>query len=279
MENYSKEIIRKMKRKIIVIKYGGSVIKNEKCKKAFLENVAYLRKVGINIVIVHGGGPSISKYLKENNIKTQFINGLRVTDKKTMEVVEMVLSGNINKELASTLCKLHVHALGISGRDCNLITAKKKYVYVNNEKIDIGYVGEVEKINTKFLKDIIKLGYIPVIAPIGTDEFKGTYNINADYAASAVSSALKAEKLVLMTDVEGVYLDINNKSSLLKQITVSDIKKYIKNGIIKGGMIPKMECCIQAIEQGTNSINLIDGRKENSLLLDVFEEGNCTAIV
>lgn len=262
--------IEKYKGSTIVIKFGGSIMRCKECKDAFFKDVAYLKEKGINIVIIHGGGPNISSMLEKIGCATEFINGLRVTDKETMEVVEMTLCGSVNKELSGMLSRHSLKAIGLSGRDSGLIEANKKYSYINGEKIDLGYVGEVKKINTSFLDLLIDEDFVPVIAPIGFDSNGQIYNINADYVAGAISAALKAEKLVLMTDVEGVYLDINDKSSLLTSITTTEIKNYIDEGVIQGGMIPKMECCINAIENGTNTVHLVDGRNKHSLIKDVF---------
>ena len=262
--------IQEFRGKTFVIKYGGSIIENEVSKKAFIEDVVLLKLMGINIIIVHGGGPDISKFLNKLNIKTKFINGLRETTDEMMSIVEMVLSGKINKELTSMLCSHGMSSIGISGKDGNLIVAKKKYVEFENKEIDLGCVGEVESINQKVLLDLLEKDYIPVISPVGCDLECNTYNINADYAAAAISASLQAEKLIFLTDVDGVYKDINDESSFISRIYVDDIKKYIKNGILTGGMIPKMECCIDAIEGGTESVHLISGVKEHSLLLEVF---------
>lgn len=271
--------IEEYKGKTIVIKFGGSIMKNEKCKEAFYQDVAYLKENGVNIVIVHGGGPNISSMLEKVGSETKFINGLRVTDKSSMEIVEMTLAGSVNKELSGKLANYSINAIGLSGRESDLIEAKKKFSYVNGEQIDLGFVGEVEKINTTVLNLLIKSGFLPVIAPIGFDKKGNIYNINADYVAGSISAALNADKLILMTDVEGVYLDINDKSSLLKSVTIEEIKEYIKTGVIHGGMIPKMECCINAIENGTKAVHLVDGRREHSLLTDVFySTGNSTSI-
>ncbi|MEF9934189.1 MAG: acetylglutamate kinase [Clostridium sp.] len=262
--------INEYKGRTIVIKYGGSIMKSESCKKAFFEDVAYLKENNINVVIVHGGGPNISSVLERVGCETKFINGLRVTDKNTMEIVEMTLCGSVNKELSGMLSKYSLKAIGLSGRDCSLIKARKKYSYINGEKIDLGFVGEVESINSSFLKMLIAEGIVPVIAPIGFDGLGKIYNINADYVAGAVSASLNADKLILMTDVEGVYLDIDDKSSLLKEVTTSEIKNLIGSGVIHGGMIPKMECCLHAIEMGTNQVHLVDGRSEHSLINSAF---------
>ncbi|NLZ49004.1 MAG: acetylglutamate kinase [Clostridiales bacterium] len=264
--------IKEYKNKIFVVKYGGSIMENKEAQKAFLADASLLKAFGINLVIVHGGGPAINKWLKRANIESQFINGLRVTDEDTIEIVEMVLSGSVNKKLTAELNSLGVNAIGISGRDCQLITAKKKYSYNNDERIDIGFVGEVTSINKNFLLQLLNNDFIPVISPVGCDSLGNTYNINADYAAAAVACALEAEKLIIMTDIEGVYKDINDKNSLIKKLTSQDINKYIEEGIITGGMIPKMHCCQYALEKGAKAVHLIDGRKEHSLLLDTFDQ-------
>lgn len=270
--------IGKNKNKTFVIKYGGSIMNNITAQKAFIQDVSILKSFGINIVLVHGGGPEINKWLKKAGVESNFINGLRVTDNDTMEIVEMVLSGNVNKALSANLSLQGLKALGISGRDNSLIKAEKKYLLENGEKIDIGFVGEVVDINKSLLLDLLEKDYIPVISPIGCDDGGNIYNINADYAASAVAAALKAEKLIIMTDIEGVYKDINDKDSLITTITIEEIKEYIAAGIIKGGMIPKMECCMSAIENGTGNVHLLDGRKEHSLILDTFAN-NGTRII
>lgn len=271
--------IKEFSGKTFVIKYGGSIMENAESKKAFFEDVALLKLVGINLVIVHGGGPNISLMLNKLNIPTEFIRGLRVTDEHTMEVVEMVLSGKINKEIAGELCKQGISAIGISGRDSNLIKAKKTHAMDGDEKIDIGCVGEVETINQELLLDLIDKGHLPVISPVGADYAGNIYNINADYVAAAISSALKAEKLILLSDVEGLYKDFNDKGSFISEATSVEIEGYIFNGSISGGMIPKMECCIQALNNGTKDIHLIDGRKPHSLLLEIFtNEGIGTMI-
>jgi acetylglutamate kinase len=262
--------ISKYKNKTFVIKYGGSIMSNTKAQKAFIQDVSILKSFGINIVLVHGGGPEINKWLQRSGVESRFIKGLRVTDSETMEIVEMVLSGNVNKKLAANLSGQGLNALGISGRDNNLIKARKKYLYEGGEKVDIGFVGEVVSIQKKLLLDLLDKDQIPVISPIGCDAKGNTYNINADYAASAVAAALKAEKLIIMTDIEGVYRDINDKSSLITSITIDEIRYHIASGIINGGMIPKMECCMDAILKGTKNVHLIDGRKEHSLILDTF---------
>lgn len=270
--------IKEYNNKIFVVKYGGSIMENTEAQKAFLADASQLKALGIKLVIVHGGGPAINKWLKRANIESQFINGLRVTDEDTMEIVEMVLSGSVNKKLTSQLSGLGVNAIGISGKDCQLIKAKKKYSYNNGERIDIGFVGEVTSINKDFLLQLINNDFIPVISPVGCDSLGNTYNINADYAAAAVSCALEAEKLIIMTDIEGVFKDINDKNSLIKRLTSQDINAYIEEGIITGGMIPKMNCCQYALEEGTKAVHLIDGRKDHSLIMDTFTQSGTEII-
>lgn len=262
--------IKKFAGETFVIKFGGSIMSNEKSKNAFIKDVVLLNLVGINVAIVHGGGPYISKALKEMNIESEFVNGLRATSEEAIKVVEMVLSGLVNKELSSALCREGITGVGLSGKDANLIEAKKKYLYKDGEKIDLGYVGEVVKINSQFLSSLIEKHHVPVISPVGADSKGNTYNINADFVASAISSDLKAEKLILLTDVEGIYKDIKDPSSLISIIKTDEINDYIENGSIAGGMLPKLECCVNALEGGTRSVHLIDGRKEHSLLLEIF---------
>jgi acetylglutamate kinase len=259
------------KNKTFVIKYGGSIMNNLEAQKAFTEDVKLLRQHHINVVIVHGGGPEISRWLKKAGVENKFINGLRVTDAETMEIVEMVLSGSVNKTLSSNLTKSGLTSVGISGRDANLIKAKKKYLIDKEEKIDIGFVGEVVSVDASIVKNLLNSNVIPVISPIGSDDEGNPYNINADYAASAVAGALNADKLIIMTDIAGVYKDINDPDSLLASLTIDEIKQYISEGIINGGMIPKMECCMEAIMKGTKNVHLVDGRKLHSLLSDTFE--------
>ena len=262
--------IKEFAGKTFVIKFGGSIMSNKKAKNAFMEDIALLNLVGINLAIVHGGGPYISETLKNLNIESEFINGLRITSKEAIKVAEMVLSGLVNKEITSNICRQGITGVGLSGKDANLVEAKKKYLYKDGKKIDLGYVGEVSKVNTKFLSSLIEKRHVPVISPIGGDSQGNTYNINADLVAAAISSELRAEKLILLTDVEGIYRDINDPTSLISTIKINEIDNYIKEGVIVGGMLPKVECCVKALEGGTKSVHLIDGRKEHSLLLEIF---------
>ncbi len=264
--------IRKFRGKTFVIKYGGSIIKNKESQKSLIEDMALLMLVGIRLVIVHGGGPSISEMLNRLDIQTEFVRGLRVTDKNIMEVVEMVLSGQVNKDITSELCKHGIKAIGISGRDGQLIKAQKKYLIDNDKEIDIGYVGKVESVNKDLLKELIDKEYLPIVSPVGCDDKGNSYNINADYVASAISSALEVEKLILISDVKGLYKDVNDESSLISKVCIDEINNYIEKDIISGGMLPKMECCINAITNGTKNVHLISGKNEHNLLLEIFTD-------
>jgi acetylglutamate kinase len=262
--------LRKYHGKTFVIKYGGSIMKDTSATKAFYEDVSMLKLSGVNIVVVHGGGPLISRWIRKTGAATEFVNGLRVTDSDTMDIAEMVLSGHVNKELSAGLSMQGINAVGLSGRDSNLIRAKKKYTWINGEKIDLGFVGEVVNINRSFLLSILESGRVPVISPVGCDHSGSKYNINADYVAAAISSALGAEKLLIMTDVQGVYKDFNDKSTLIPSLSPVEIREYIEDGTISGGMIPKMECCIEAIENGTRNVHLLDGSVKHSLLREIM---------
>jgi acetylglutamate kinase len=241
---------------------------DETVKQTLMQDIVLMKLVGINPVIVHGGGPEITGMLKKIGKETRFINGLRVTDEETVEIAEMVLSGKINKEIVGNIQKNGVNAVGISGKDGQTFCVEK--MLVNGE--DAGYIGKITQVNTGLVETMIKNAFIPVIAPIGADENQETYNINADYAAIAMASALKAEKLVFLTDVEGVMRDILDSSSIISKLSVKEIPAFIEDGTISGGMIPKIECCIQAIEQGVQTVHILDGRLEHSLLLEIFTQ-------
>lgn len=258
--------INSLKSKTLVIKYGGSIMDNAPAQEAFIEDLLLLSSIGVNVVIVHGGGPEISKWLKKAGIESKFVNGLRVTDGDTMEIVEMVLSGKVNKKLSSNLSRKGLNTIGMSGTDSNLIRVDKKYLDQDGHKVDIGFVGEVTSINKEILLKLIHSNIIPIISPIGSDDQGYSYNVNADSAAAYISGALKAEKLLIMTDIDGVYIDIKDPSTRLTSITIDEMKKYTDQGVITGGMLPKLDCCISALKSGTNSVHLIDGRIEHSLL-------------
>ncbi|MBP9022000.1 MAG: acetylglutamate kinase [Spirochaetes bacterium] len=254
--------------KTFVIKYGGNAMIDENLKKQFAKDMVLLKYVGINPVIVHGGGPQIDSILKKVGKESRFEKGLRVTDEETMYYVEMVLTGHVNKEIVNNINLAGGKAVGLAGKDGNLILAEKLYHEENGEKTDIGLVGDVKKINTGIVSALESERYIPVIAPVGVDEKGNTYNINADTVAGKVAEALKAEKLILLTDIEGVKCEGKLQSSL----TISDVKKYISEGIISKGMIPKTECCISALNGGTGKTHIIDGRVEHAVLLEIFTD-------
>jgi len=260
------QFIKKFCGKTIIIKYGGSAMKNPELKKSFVEDIVFMNLVGINIIIVHGGGHSINKMLKKLNIEPKFFNGFRITDEETMEIVEMVLAGNVNKGIVNDIQTQGVDAIGLCGKDGNLLEVKKKII----DGKDLGLVGEVINVNTSLLKEMLENSIIPVIAPIGKDNLGNTYNINADDAASAISKTLYAEKLVFLTDVSGVLSDVNDSTTLISEMYIDQALSYIKDGIINNGMIPKVKCCVEAIQSGVNAVHIIDGRIEHSLLLEIF---------
>lgn len=265
--------------KTVVVKYGGNAMINDTLKEKVMEDIALMRFVGIHPVIVHGGGPEITWFLKKLGKESSFVSGLRVTDAETAEVAEMVLDGKINSEIVKRMNRRGVRAVGISGEDANLIRARKKLATVYEDdgtapkKVDIGYVGEVESINTDILQTLIQNDYVPVIAPIGVGTDGENYNINADYVAAKVAGALKAERLMLLTDVEGVYKDFNNKDSFISILSATEAREYIRDGIIKGGMIPKIEACLEAMDEGVAKAHILDGRMPHSLILEMFTAG------
>lgn len=261
--------IKNFSGKIFVIKYGGSAMKKETIKAAVMQDIALLKLVGIYPVIIHGGGSEINEMMEKVGIEPKFVNGLRITDKETMEIVEMVLSGKVNKGIVNEIQKHNIKAIGISGKDGNTLIAEKKVM----ENYDLGYVGEIKKVNSEILWNLIENDIIPVLSPVGKDEAGDiSFNINADNVAAAVAIALHAEKLVYMTDVEGVLGDVNDNASLISLIKLNEIPSYIENGIISGGMIPKVECCMHAVKNGVKRVHILDGRIEHSLLLEIFTE-------
>jgi len=270
--------IKKYKGKTFVIKYGGSIMEDETAKKYFFQDIAFLKKSGVNPVIVHGGGKRISAMLKEIGCPVEFNRGLRITDSKTMEIVELVLSGQVNKEISNALSLIGASALGISGKDAGLLKAKKTLTKVDDEYIDLGFVGEIVSVNTKVIEDIIKMGYIPVISPVSCDEDGNSYNVNADFAAASISSHLKADKLILLTDVPGVYSSFEDKT-IINEIYEDEVENYISSGIISGGMIPKVTCCRDVVRSGVKDVVMIDGKREHGLLLDALSEGGLKTII
>ena len=267
--------IRDFNGKKVVVKYGGSAMLDSDLQKSVIKDVALLKLVGMQPVIVHGGGKEISKWLGYMGKESEFVDGLRVTDKDTMEVAEMVLN-KVNKYLVQQMERVGVKAAGICGKDGGMLMCEKKTV---NGK-DIGYVGEVVSVNTELIDTLIENDFVPIIAPIGMDDHFHAYNINADEAASAVAKAMHAEKLAFMTDIEGVCLDPEDPSTLISVLSLEEADKLIEQGIIGGGMIPKIKNCVEAVEQGVSRVHILDGRREHCLLLEFFtRKGIGTAII
>jgi len=277
--------IKKFYGKTVVIKYGGHAMVNEELKQAVLQDVILMKFVGMHPVLVHGGGPEINNMLKRLDLKSDFVHGMRITDEETMEIVEMVLAGKVNKDIVAGINRIGGKAVGLSGKDGKLIEARKKLEYTTDEEgrkvaIDLGFVGEVKKINPQIIKTVVDEGYIPVIAPIGVGDAGESYNINADYVAGEIAGALQADKFVLLTDVEGIFENYEEKTSLISSLHIQDIPGYIKRGVISGGMIPKVECCVNALNQGVEKAHIIDGRIPHSILLEIFtDEGIGTMVV
>lgn len=267
--------IQQFNRKIIVVKYGGSAMSNEELQKNVIKDVTLLKLVGFKPIIVHGGGKEISRWVAKTGKEAQFINGLRVTDDETMEIAEMVLN-KVNKSLVTMVQELGVNAVGISGKDGGLLKVEKKYA----DGQDIGFVGDVKEVNANVIYDLLENDFLPIVAPIGLDDKFQTYNINADDAACAIAKAVGADKLVFLTDIEGLYKDINDKSSFISRLTASQADALIEDGFIGGGMLPKLNNCTSAIKNGVNRVHILDGRILHCLLLEIFtHEGIGTAII
>ena len=271
--------IKKYHNKTIVIKYGGSAMVNPVAREQFIQDIVLMKYVGINPVIVHGGGPEINEMLQKIGKENKFIDGNRVTDEETVEIVEMVLSGKVNKGIVADINKYGGKAAGLSGKDGNMVFVEKKFAEVDGEKIDIGFVGEIKEINTEVIKLLEPNDVIPVISSIGVDKNGQTYNINADYVAGAIAGKLQADRLVFLTDVDGILLDYNNKQTLIDEIDVKKVNDLIEREIISGGMLPKVTTCLDAIENGVENVVILNGKLEHSLLLELFtEEGAGTLI-
>ena len=267
--------IQRFNRKIIVVKYGGSAMVDEELKKHVIQDVTLLKLVGFKPIIVHGGGKEISKWVGKVGMEPVFVNGLRKTDEATMEIAEMVLN-KVNKSLVTLVQELGVNAVGISGKDGGLLKVEKKYS--NGE--DIGYVGEITEVNPQILYDLLEKDFLPIICPVGMDAEYNSYNINADDAACAIAKAVKAEKLAFLTDIEGVYKDPEEKDTLISELSVSEARELIGDGFIGGGMLPKLNNCIDAIENGVSRVHILDGRIAHCLLLEIFtNRGIGTAIL
>ncbi len=257
--------IEKYQNKVLVIKYGGNAMLGDDFKMSVMRDLTWLRFVGIKVVLVHGGGPEISQTLKRMGIESKFIGGLRYTDEETAEVVRMVLAGKVNKSLVHMLGAMGAKSIGLCGIDGNMLRCKKQ-----NEQL--GYVGEIVNVKTEIIDDCLNAGYLPVISTVGYDEEGNIYNVNADTAAAEIAGALKAESLILMTDTKGLLQDKDDENSLIRKVFVSDIPSLIKEGIISGGMIPKVNCCLEAIRNGVNRVFITDGRVNHSVLLELFSD-------
>ena len=267
--------IQKFNRKIIVVKYGGSAMNNEELQRNVIKDVTLLKLVGFKPIIVHGGGKEISRWVGKVGMEPRFVNGLRVTDEETMEIAEMVLN-KVNKNLVRMVEELGVRAVGVSGKDGGLLQCDKKYA----DGEDIGYVGDIKKVDPKVLYDLLEKDFLPIVAPIGLDKQFMTYNINADDAACAIAKAVGADKLVFLTDIEGLYRDINDKSSFISRLTASKADALIEEGLIGGGMLPKLQNCTDAIREGVSRVHILDGRIAHCLLLEIFtKQGIGTAII
>ena len=267
--------IQKFNKRVIVVKYGGSAMIDDILKEDVIQDVTLLKLVGFKPIIVHGGGKEISRWVQKVGMEPRFVNGLRVTDEETMELAEMVL-GKVNKNLVQLVEKLGVRAIGISGKDGGLLKVTKKYS--NGE--DIGFVGEIKEVNARVIYDLLEKDFIPIICPIGLDDHNQTYNINADDAACAIARAMRAEKLAFLTDIEGVYKDPKDPSTRITTLTTTEARKLMADGMIGGGMLPKLNNCIDAIEHGVNKVHILDGRVPHSVLLEIFtDKGVGTAIL
>ncbi len=269
--------IKKFYGKTVVIKYGGHAMINDELKQAVLTDAVLMKYVGMHPVIVHGGGPEITSMLKRLGIESNFVGGLRVTDRETMAIAEMVLVGKINKEIVALLNKYGGRAVGLSGKDANLFQAVKKPGRLrqpdgSTETVDIGFVGDITTVNPGIVDTLIREGYIPVVAPVAVGDDGESYNVNADYAAGALAQALKADKMINLTDVEGILRDRSDKDSLISTVTVDEVPGLIAEGVIEGGMIPKVECCIAALQGGVSTTHILDGRVPHSILLEIFTD-------
>ena len=267
--------IQRFNRKIIVVKYGGSAMVDEQLKKTVIQDMVLLKLVGFKPIIVHGGGKGISRWVSKVGKEPQFINGLRVTDGETMELAEMVLN-KVNKELVALVESLGVKAVGVSGKDGNLLKVEKKF----SNGQDIGFVGNITEVNPKILSDLLEKDFLPIVCPVGLDENFQTYNINADDAACAIAKQMHAEKLAFLTDIEGVYRDPEDPSTLISKLFVKEARELINSGNVGGGMIPKLQNCVDAIEGGVSRVHILDGRIKHCLLLEIFtDKGIGTAIL
>lgn len=264
--------IRRYTGKLVVIKYGGNAMVNENLKQQVMEDIVLLWLIGVKVVLIHGGGPEISAMMEKIGKVPQFIDGLRVTDKETIDIVQMVLAGKVNKDLVNLLQTKGGHAIGLSGIDGGILECKMK-----DEKL--GYVGKITKVRTQPIEDILEKNYIPVVSTVASDRHGNSYNINGDTAAAHIAGALGAERLIMMTDIAGVLRDKDDPSTLIPEITVAEAKQLYDEGVISGGMIPKVDCCIEALNRGVNNVIIMDGRIHHSILMELLtDEGAGTMV-
>ncbi len=266
--------IEKYSGKTMVVKYGGSAMQNDRLKDSVMEDIILMSYVGINVVLVHGGGKEINRYLDKLNIENEFINGLRYTDEDTMEVVQMVLAGKVNKDLVSKINSKGGNALGLCGIDGNMLVCEEI-----DEGIDLGYVGKITEVNTKIIDDCLKDGYISVIASVGVDKQGNTYNINGDLAASSIAKEIKAERLILLTDVPGLLREPSIDESLISEIRKDKINELFEDGTISGGMIPKVNCCLDCLESGVKRVHILDGRIRHSIIIELFTDAGIGTLI
>lgn len=266
--------IKKYSGKTMVVKYGGSAMQNDRLQDSVMEDIILMSYVGINVVLVHGGGKEINNVLDKLNIQSEFINGLRYTDEDTMEVVQMVLSGKVNKDLVSKINSKGGNAIGLCGIDGNMLLCEEL-----QEGVDLGFVGKIKKVNTKVINDCLKDGYIAVIATVGVDKEGNSYNINGDLAASAIAKELSAEKLILLTDVPGLLKEPSMDESLISEIKKEDINSLFEEGIVSGGMIPKVNCCLDALDNGVKRVHILDGRIRHSIIMELFTDAGIGTLI
>ena len=264
--------IKRYNGKVVVIKYGGNAMIDETLKEQVMEDIALLWLVGVKVVLIHGGGPEISDLMKKLGKEAVFVDGLRVTDKETVDIVQMVLAGKVNKSLVTLLQMKGGHSVGLSGMDGGMIEAK-----IKDERL--GFVGEITKVRTRPITDLLEKNYIPVVSTVASDHHGNTYNINGDTAAARIAGALQAERLIMMTDVPGILTDRNDPKSLIPEITIEQAHKLYESGVISGGMIPKVDCCIEAIREGVKNVTIMDGRVPHSILMELLpDEGSGTMV-
>ncbi len=261
--------IQKYSGETIVVKYGGNAMVNDDLKAAMMSDIVLMQSVGINVVLVHGGGPEINRMLERLNIESRFVKGLRYTDEETMEVVQQVLAGKVNKDLVQLLQQSGGKAIGLCGLDGGMIRASKM------EGVDLGFVGEIIAVNTQIIRDVVKDGYVPIIATVAGGVNNAKYNINADIAAARIAAELGAKKLILMTDIRGLLQDKDDEETLIPVVNVSDVPRLQRLGIISGGMIPKIDCCVEAVRRGVHRAHILDGRIAHSILIELFCDEGC----